>query len=49
MTLVFDALALGKLKLAAILVIHHRADHVGGVDEFRNATSATSRQWKNNS
>jgi ribonuclease BN (tRNA processing enzyme) len=37
---VFDALARNKLKLAAILVTHHHADHVGGVDELRGATGA---------
>jgi hydroxyacylglutathione hydrolase len=37
---VFDALARSNLKLAAILVTHHHADHVGGVDELRAATRA---------
>ena len=37
---VTDALVRGNLKLAAILVTHHHADHVGGVDELRNATGA---------
>ena len=29
-----------NLKLEAILVTHHHADHVGGVDTLRNATGA---------
>ncbi|MGR4872312.1 hydroxyacylglutathione hydrolase [Variovorax sp. LARHSF232] len=37
---VSDALARSNLKLAAILVTHHHADHVGGVDELRAATGA---------
>lgn len=44
---VFDALGapgvhggLGSLQLEAILVTHHHADHVGGVDALRNATGA---------
>lgn len=38
---VFDALAHGKLQLAAILVTHHHADHTGGVAALQAATGAT--------
>jgi hydroxyacylglutathione hydrolase len=37
---VFDALEREGLQLQAILVTHHHADHVGGVDALRNATGA---------
>ena len=37
---VFDALERQGLQLQAILVTHHHADHVGGVDALRNATGA---------
>lgn len=37
---VFAALEHLKLSLAAILVTHHHADHVGGVDLLREATGA---------
>jgi hydroxyacylglutathione hydrolase len=37
---VLQALAREGLKLAAILVTHHHADHVGGVAELRTATGA---------
>jgi len=37
---VFEALAKHKLTLAAILVTHHHADHVGGVAELQQATGA---------
>lgn len=38
---VFEALQRWGLQLAAILVTHHHADHVGGVDALRDATGAT--------
>ncbi|MFZ4285710.1 hydroxyacylglutathione hydrolase [Variovorax sp. HJSM1_2] len=38
---VFEALQHLGLQLAAILVTHHHADHVGGVDALRDATGAT--------
>ena len=34
---VIDALAARQLALAAILVTHHHADHVGGVDALRSS------------
>jgi hydroxyacylglutathione hydrolase len=37
---VFHALQQHGLQLEAILVTHHHADHVGGVDALRNATGA---------
>jgi hydroxyacylglutathione hydrolase len=37
---VFDALSQRSLQLHSILVTHHHADHTGGVDELREATSA---------
>lgn len=37
---VFDALAHHKLRLAAILVTHHHADHTGGVAALHAATGA---------
>jgi hydroxyacylglutathione hydrolase len=37
---VFGALQRLGLQLQAILVTHHHADHVGGVDKLRNATGA---------
>ena len=37
---VFQALQLHGLQLEAILVTHHHADHVGGVDALRDATGA---------
>ena len=37
---VFDALRREGLQLTAILVTHHHADHVGGVDALRGATGA---------
>ena len=38
---VFLALQQYGLQLEAILVTHHHADHVGGVDALRDATGAT--------
>lgn len=38
---VFHALQQYGLQLEAILVTHHHADHVGGVDALRDATGAT--------
>lgn len=38
---VLDALRAHSLRLAAILVTHHHADHVGGVPALRQATQAT--------
>ena len=38
---VLQALQQRGLQLQAILVTHHHADHVGGVDALRNATGAT--------
>jgi hydroxyacylglutathione hydrolase len=38
---VFHALQHHGLQLEAILVTHHHADHVGGVDALREATGAT--------
>ena len=35
-----EVLSREKLNLAAILVTHHHADHIGGVDELREATGA---------
>jgi hydroxyacylglutathione hydrolase len=40
-TPVFEALAQENLTLAAILVTHHHADHVGGVAQLHQATGAT--------
>ena len=37
---VLDALRQDGLQLDAILVTHHHADHVGGVDRLRNETGA---------
>jgi hydroxyacylglutathione hydrolase len=37
---VFEALAQHRLTLGAILVTHHHGDHIGGVDELRQATGA---------
>lgn len=37
---VLQALQAHSLQLQAILVTHHHADHVGGVDELREATGA---------
>lgn len=37
---VLDALQQSGLQLQAILVTHHHADHIGGVDTLRNATGA---------
>jgi len=39
-TPVLDALRAHSLRLAAILVTHHHADHVGGVAALRQATQA---------
>ena len=38
---VFDALQHHGLQLQTILVTHHHADHVGGVNALREATGAT--------
>ena len=38
---VLQALQAQHLQLKAILVTHHHADHVGGVDDLRAATGAT--------
>lgn len=38
---VLQALQAQHLQLQAILVTHHHADHIGGVDELRAATGAT--------
>ena len=40
-TPVFEALTQENLTLAAILVTHHHADHVGGVAQLHQATGAT--------
>lgn len=37
---VLQALRAERLQLSAILVTHHHEDHVGGVDELRDATNA---------
>lgn len=39
-TPVLQALKAERLQLSAILVTHHHEDHVGGVDELREATGA---------
>ena len=39
-TPVLQALQQTGVQLQAILVTHHHADHVGGVDALRNATGA---------
>jgi len=38
---VLDALKARSLQLAGILVTHHHADHVGGVEPLRSASGAT--------
>ena len=35
-----EVLSRERLNLAAILVTHHHADHIGGVEELRKATGA---------